>query len=128
MLLRVDLKALGRRLSAFRRDAQLTQEALADRAGISVQFLGNIERGIGTPSLNTLISLAHALELSPNDLLDPSVLLPSGKAASLRTPPSPFSNTFSDLMLDEETARGADSSAPFALIEVDDDFGFSLLC
>ncbi|MFZ0393294.1 MAG: helix-turn-helix transcriptional regulator [Terracidiphilus sp.] len=46
----------------------LTQEQLAERAGISVDFLSLIERGRSSPSFENLDELADALEVSVADL------------------------------------------------------------
>ena len=53
--------AFGGRIRDLRRKAELTLQALADQAGISVGFLSQVERGKATPSLGTLASLAAAL-------------------------------------------------------------------
>ena len=51
----------GRRLRQLRRQKDLTQEQLADAAGISVDMLSNIERGVNAPSFETLAKLAATL-------------------------------------------------------------------
>jgi transcriptional regulator with XRE-family HTH domain len=51
----------GRRLRQLRRQKDLTQEQLADAAGISVDMLSNIERGVNAPSFETLAKLARVL-------------------------------------------------------------------
>jgi transcriptional regulator with XRE-family HTH domain len=58
----------GRRLRQLRRQKDLTQEQLADAAGISVDMLSNIERGVNAPSFATLEKLAKGLELSIKEL------------------------------------------------------------
>ncbi|WP_425039477.1 helix-turn-helix domain-containing protein [Primorskyibacter sp. S187A] len=55
--------AFGGRIREMRRKAQLTLQALADQAGISVGFLSQVERDKATPSLGTLASLAAALDV-----------------------------------------------------------------
>ncbi len=47
----------------------LTQEQLAERADFHVNYIGGIERAERNPSLESLVSLAKALEISPRDLL-----------------------------------------------------------
>ena len=50
----------------------MTQEALSERARISVSFLSMIERGERSPHLETLASIAEALEVKMADLfIDP---------------------------------------------------------
>jgi len=53
--------AFGGRIRELRRKAELTLQALADEAGISVGFLSQVERDKATPSLGTLAGLAAAL-------------------------------------------------------------------
>lgn len=58
------LTELGRRLSRYRIDARMTQQALADRAGISKSTLERIEAG--APSqLPNLIRVLRALDMLP---------------------------------------------------------------
>jgi transcriptional regulator with XRE-family HTH domain len=50
----------------------MTQEDLSERARISVSFLSMIERGERSPHLETLASIAEALEVRMADLfIDP---------------------------------------------------------
>jgi len=60
----IDYKELGRRIRAERRKQDLTQEKLAEMAEISDSFMGHIERGGRTLSIETLAKLANALNLS----------------------------------------------------------------
>jgi transcriptional regulator with XRE-family HTH domain len=57
----------GRRLRAFRDAKGLTQEKLAERAGIDSTTVGGIEQGIGNPTLLTIVKIARALERSCAD-------------------------------------------------------------
>ena len=60
----IDYKELGKRIRAERRKQDLTQETLAEMANISDSFMGHIERGGRTLSIETLAKLANALNLS----------------------------------------------------------------
>lgn len=60
---------VGARLKQLRQARRLTQEALAERAGLSYKFIGEVERGRGNPTLTTLAALANALGVSLIDLL-----------------------------------------------------------
>ena len=53
--------AFGHRIRDLRRKANLTLQALADGAGISVGFLSQVERDKATPSLGTLAGIAATL-------------------------------------------------------------------
>ncbi|MGB6831180.1 MAG: helix-turn-helix transcriptional regulator, partial [Terracidiphilus sp.] len=58
----------GQRVRQLRSEHGLTQEQLAERAGISVDFLSLIERGKSSPSFENLDELADALEVSVAEL------------------------------------------------------------
>lgn len=53
-----------------REERALTQEALADLAGIHRTYLSDIERGSRNPSLVNITRLAKALKLTPSELMD----------------------------------------------------------
>jgi len=63
----------GKRVRQQRILSQLTQEKLAEKADISISFLGHIERGTRKASLDTVVKLANALHVSPNILLQDSL-------------------------------------------------------
>jgi len=52
----------------MRSERGLTQEQLAERAGISVDFLSLIERGKSSPSFENLDELADALDVPVAEL------------------------------------------------------------
>ncbi len=52
----------GKRLRELRHAAGLTQEALAERAGLPHTHVSAMERGIKLPNLLTLLRLAVALD------------------------------------------------------------------
>jgi transcriptional regulator with XRE-family HTH domain len=57
----VDLTRIGNNIRKERKRQLLTMEKLAEKSGITDNFLGKIERGDATPSLQTLDSIACAL-------------------------------------------------------------------
>ena len=63
----------GKRVKQQRKLARMTQEQLAEKAGISFAFVGHIERGTRKASLDTVVRLANALQISPNILLQDSL-------------------------------------------------------
>jgi transcriptional regulator with XRE-family HTH domain len=60
----IDYKELGKRIRTERRRQDLTQEKLAEMAGISDSFMGHIERGGRTLSIETLAKISNSLNLS----------------------------------------------------------------
>ncbi len=63
------LTNLGERIHKFRKASNLTQAALAEKAEISVYYIGEIERGEASPSLSVLHDIAKALGVTMRDLL-----------------------------------------------------------
>ncbi|MDR1836662.1 MAG: helix-turn-helix domain-containing protein [Treponema sp.] len=59
---------LGKNIKFFRSLKGLSQADLAEKAGISITFLSNIERGNNFPLPRTLCSLAKTLELEVFEL------------------------------------------------------------
>lgn len=64
----LDLVALGQRLRALRKDARLTQEELAAQAGLSANYVGEMERGERNPSALALFAVARGLDVPIADL------------------------------------------------------------
>jgi len=62
-------KMLGRRLTALRLEAGLTQEKLAYETDLAKGHLSMIEAGKRLPSLAVLVALAERLEVEPADVL-----------------------------------------------------------
>ena len=70
----LDYKAIGKRVKTARLRANLTQEALAEKAGMSITHMSNIETGNSKLSLPMIVSLAKALSVSVDEFLCDSVL------------------------------------------------------
>ena len=67
----MDLKeVMARNLRRTRHDKKLTQEELADRAGLSMRYVGSIERGDVSASVTVLGRIAEALGVEPAELLN----------------------------------------------------------
>lgn len=62
------LRMLARRIRSLRERQGLTQEDFAVRSGISVSFASLLERGERSPSYETLVQVAAALEVPVGDL------------------------------------------------------------
>ena len=66
----VDREQLGKRIRKLRSKKKLTQEKLAERAGLHWKYLGEVERGIPTISVENLNKVASALDVPLTTLLD----------------------------------------------------------
>jgi transcriptional regulator with XRE-family HTH domain len=68
--LRATIAANLRRLrGADERPPRLAQEALALTAGLDRTLVSKLERGVSSPSLETLLKLAQVLDVSVDELL-----------------------------------------------------------
>jgi transcriptional regulator with XRE-family HTH domain len=66
----MDLKEImAMNLRRKRHDQHMTQEELAERAGLSARYVGAIERGDVSASVTVLGQIAEALGIEPGDLL-----------------------------------------------------------
>src|SRR5260370_18693119 len=63
-------KFLGQRLRALRKQGLLSQEGLGHRAGLSGKFIGEVERGEKSISIDSLYRVSVALEVPLRDLTD----------------------------------------------------------
>lgn len=69
---------LGQRLRDRRLALDLTLKEVADRAGLSVGFISQIERGITTPSISSLVNVSRVLGAHVSDFLSqPKVTAPT---------------------------------------------------
>lgn len=65
----MDSKTVGNRIREARIKKQHTQQRMAEIAGISQMYLGEIERGTKMPSLRSFIKIIEALDLSADYIL-----------------------------------------------------------
>jgi transcriptional regulator with XRE-family HTH domain len=69
-MLTMDLRdTMATNLRRARHARKLTQEELADRAGLSARYLGSIERAAVSASVTVLGKLAQALRIDPCELI-----------------------------------------------------------
>ncbi len=69
----MDYAKLGMRVRQQRVLNRLTQEQLAEKTGVSSSFIGHIERGEKKASVETVVALCNALDISPSVLLQDSL-------------------------------------------------------
>ena len=76
----MDLKeVVAINLRRARHAKELTQEELADAAGLSARYVGAIERADKSPSVSVLGRIADALEIDPCELVQSVKPRPGGK-------------------------------------------------
>jgi transcriptional regulator with XRE-family HTH domain len=81
----MDRGNLGKRLRALRTDRDLSQEALAREAGVSLNLVNKLERGVVTdPHFSTLLGIARALSVPVEELMREPV--PLGETPSSAGP------------------------------------------
>lgn len=68
----MDMRTLvGDNTARIRKEKGLTQEALAEKSGLSQQYISGLENGQRNPTIVTLFELASALDVCHLDLLTP---------------------------------------------------------
>ena len=61
-------RRLGANVRELRVRRRLTQETLGERAGLSHKFIGEVERGVSNPSIESVAAIAKALDTDIVDL------------------------------------------------------------
>lgn len=67
--LNMDFYELGKRIKTERKKKKITQEELAEKVGLSVQHINNIENNRKKCSLETFVKIANVLSVSTDYLL-----------------------------------------------------------
>ena len=62
-------KIFGQNVIRKRHEKDLSQAELAERAGISLSYLGSVERGKRNLALENIVAIALALECCPKDIM-----------------------------------------------------------
>jgi len=61
-------KIIGERLRKYRQNAKMSQENLAELAGVHPTYIGQVERGEKNPTIESVIKIAGALQLPLEEL------------------------------------------------------------
>ncbi len=64
-------KLVGDHCARLRKDRGWTQEELAERSGLTQQYLSDLERGKRNPTIVTIFELAQALGVCHLELVKP---------------------------------------------------------
>ena len=65
----VDKVRIGAAIQACRQRKGLSQEVLSGLAGLDRTHYSKIERGLRSPTIDTLFKIAHALDMRPHQLM-----------------------------------------------------------
>ena len=80
-------KVFARNIRLVRVQAGMSQEAMADEAGLDRAFVGTLERGQRNIAIDNIEKIAAAVGMSAHDLLDPA--LPERKGLDVTRTRSP---------------------------------------
>ena len=67
-MIQTERARFGQKIRELRLACKLTQEGLAERAGLHPTYIGGIERGRRNVGLDNLLKLARALDVHPSVL------------------------------------------------------------
>lgn len=62
-------KVVGRNFRKYRRVAGLTQESIAEKANVTIEYLSKLENGTYNARVTTIIDLCRAVSITPALLL-----------------------------------------------------------
>lgn len=61
-------RSIGRRIQQYRKKKGLTQEQLAEKVGLSTNYISAVERGVNALNLDKLVDVINILECSANEI------------------------------------------------------------
>lgn len=64
-----DFKAIGNKLLSIRKNTGMTQNEVAEAAGLSDRTYADIERGSVNMRIETILRICKALQITPDDIL-----------------------------------------------------------
>ena len=65
----IDYSSIGKRIAAVRKKRGLKQHEVCEIAGINDKYLSVIENARSIPSLEVILRICKALDVTPNDIL-----------------------------------------------------------
>ena len=61
---------IGKRIKYLRKQKHFTQENLAEKSGLSLDYIGKIEANINHPGIKAILKIANALDIPIKELFD----------------------------------------------------------
>lgn len=80
----MDRTLLGQRIRQERLKNKLTQEQLAEMIDVSTTYIGFIERGERSVTLEKITDIASILHVSVDDLISPAPICPPDESQTLK--------------------------------------------
>ncbi len=65
----MNMDSVGKNIRKYRNSKKMRQEDLAEKAGLSVTYIGMVERAEKIPSIETFVAILNALEISADMVL-----------------------------------------------------------
>ena len=65
----INVKVIGKIIKKMRENKGLTQEVLSGLAGLDRTHYSKIERGLRSPTIETLFKIADALDIEPHEIM-----------------------------------------------------------
>ncbi|MBR5173396.1 MAG: helix-turn-helix transcriptional regulator, partial [Clostridia bacterium] len=107
------MKTLGQNIATFRKDKNITQEALAEICGVSSQAVSKWENDISCPDIALLKTIARTFGVSVDELMD------DGEGPVTRLAESKdMSNKFLRIKVLSADGDKVNVNLPLALIEL----------
>ena len=102
-----ELNGFAARMRVARKAKDMTQEQLADAAGVSAETISNLERSKFQPTYDVLVAVMRALEMDPRDVFQSAKI---GRKVSAR-------RLEQEAVL-ERISRGLDDRAMSLLVDI----------
>lgn len=87
---------MGENIRQLRKERGWSQEELGEHAALSYKFVGEIERGVVNPSLDSLLSIANALtiEIAKLFLTERLAILTNAEISDIQSAMAALNNVF----------------------------------
>lgn len=95
----MNLKRIGKNVKKYRKKLGLTQSQLAEMVQLSTVHISHIETGTVSMSLDCLLALCNALQVTPNEILLGEYVLDCNETNSLLNESSAYLNQDDQLLL-----------------------------
>lgn len=66
----ISAELVGSTIAELRKSKGMSQEVLSGLAGLDRTHYSKIERGLRSPTIDTLFKIAHALDIPPHDVVE----------------------------------------------------------